>query len=128
MRINNENLLLINGVAQPADMSVDITFAPVWLGHICNYSMQFVFTGSPNGTFKLQISDDQGRNTAALAADQSSGVTNWTDVTGSAQPISAAGNHAYQVENAGYAWVRAVYTASSGSGTVTSARCNVKGV
>jgi hypothetical protein len=124
MRINNEDL-------QPSgasDMASSFNLKPVWLGHIANYSIQLVFTGSPNGTFKLQVSNDPGHPNAQNKAEQYADVVNWTDVSGSAQPVSAAGDHTWQVENSGYAWVRVVWTFSSGSGSLTSARANVKGI
>lgn len=123
MRIANEAITLSS-----TDMSGSITGTAIYLGHICNYSIQLVFTGSPSGTFKLQCSNDAGNPNGAVPPSLSSGVTNWTDIAGSSQVISAAGDITYQVENAGYAWVRVVYTFTSGTGTITSARVNVKGV
>lgn len=127
MRINNEDLLEVNTTRTPQDMSTSFTLKPVWLGHICNYAIQLTFTGAPNGTFSLQASNDQGRPNAATETEQYASVTHWTHITGSDQPISAAGDHMYQVENAGYTWVRVVYTRNSGTGTVTIARAMVKG-
>lgn len=128
MRVNNEDLLEIDGVRNTVSLGANAVLKPIWLGHICNYAIQMTFTGTPNGTFKLQASNDQGRPNASSEAEQSAAVTTWTDISGSAQPISAAGDHMYQVENAGYTWVRVVYTYNSGTGTITAARCNVKGV
>lgn len=124
MRIANENL--IPSGAQ--DMSTSFDLAPVYLGHIVNYSIQLVFTGSPVGTLSLQCSNDPGFPTGNSPVVQSSNVTNWTIITGSSQAISAAGNVVWNVENAGYTWVRVDYVATSGAGSLTSARTNVKGV
>lgn len=124
MRIANEDLL--NEV--PVDMSTDFELRPIWLGHICNYSIQLVFTGSPNGTFKLQCSNDPGAPNGGVSTNQALDVVNWTDILDSDQLITAAGNHVWQVENAGYNWVRVVYTAAAGSGSLDVARVNVKGV
>lgn len=123
MRIANENLL---SETLP-DMVGSFNLRAAWLGHICNYSIQLVFTGSPVGAFKLQGSDDPGgpNNTSG---SQDANVTNWTDITSSSQAISAAGNIMWDVSNAGYNFVRVVYTVTSGTGTLTSARINVKGV
>lgn len=128
MRINNENLLLVDNVAQSGDLGANLNMKPIWLGHICNYAIQLTFTGTPNGTFKLQASNDPGRPNASSEAEQYAAVTHWTDITDSDQPISAAGDHMWQVENAGYTWVRVVWTRNAGTGTITVARCNVKGV
>lgn len=125
MRIGNDSIIP-NGAATQ-DMGASFELDPVWLGHICNYAIQLVFTGTPSGTLKLQASNDLGRQASGYP-ETDDGVSNWTDITGSSQVIAAAGNHMWQVENAGYRWVRAVYTRSAGSGTVTSAKFNVKGV
>ncbi len=123
MRIANEDMI----AATPVTIDANKQLRAVWLGHICNYSIQLVFTGTPNGAFSLQASDDAGTPDGGTTP-QASNVTHWTDVTGSSQSISAAGNLMYQVQNAGYNWVRVIYTASSSTGTLTSARINIKGV
>ena len=120
MRIQNEQLTL-SGV----DMTANITSDAVWLGHIANLSIQLVFTGSPNGVLKLQAScDEQDRSNPKNTV-----VTNWTDVSGSHITITAAGDHMWTIENAGYTFIRVVWTDSaSGVSTITSARYQVKGV
>lgn len=110
-------------------LGASANFPAVWLGHVVNFSIQVVFTGTPVGVFKLQASDDQGQpdggtGTAGLAT----GVTNWTDIADSSQSISAAGDMTWNYANAGFRFVRVVYTRTSGTGTVTSARCSIKGV
>jgi hypothetical protein len=123
MRIGNDEISL-----DGTNMAVNITSDPIYLGHIANYNLQIVFTGTPGGNFKLQISNDLGRPEAALEEDRDFQITNWTDMADSAQTISAAGNHSYEVQNAGHRWVRLVWTQTSSTGTITSARFNVKGV
>lgn len=123
MRIANEDLL--SGTLP--DMVGSFDLRPLWLGHICNYSVQLVFTGSPVGTFSLQCSNDPGMPDGGQTP-QARSVTNWTVITGSSQAISAAGNIVWNVENAGYNWVRVHYVVTSGTGSLTSARANVKGV
>jgi len=124
MRIGNDELNI------NSDISVNRVSEPIWLGHICNYSIQLVFTGTPDGVFKLQLSNDAGNPTASKEADRDYQITNWTDIGGSSQIVSAAGDLSYQVENAGYRWVRLVYEATSPGTTpvLTSARFNIKGV
>jgi|ERR1019366_776568 hypothetical protein len=122
MRIANENL-----IAAPVDMTTSFSSRPIWLGHICNYAIQLVFTGSPVGTLNLQCSNDPGLPDGGTSP-QALNVVNWTDVLNSSQAISAAGNHVWDVQNAGYTWVRVNYVATSGSGSLTVARANLKGV
>lgn len=124
MRIGNDDLT--NGT--PISMVSSFNTEPVFLGHIVNYSIQLVFTGTPAGNFKLQCSNDFGDPSNAVEADRDIKIVNWTDVLDSAQSISAAGNHTYDVQNAGYRWVRVVWTQTGSTGSLTSARFNVKGV
>lgn len=125
MRVKNENLLDDSG---SVSLNANATLKPVWLGHIANYSIQLQFTGTPQGNFKLQASNDPGRIDAASGTLQVSDIALWTDIADSAQTISAAGDHMWTVENAGYNWVRVVWTQTGGSGTLTSARAYVKGI
>ena len=127
MRVKNEDLLEIDGTRAELDMTSTFNSKPVWLGHICNYSIQLVFTGTPAGSFKLQASNDIGDPTAAGEANKYASVTTWTDIEGSSEVISAPGNHMWNVENAGYNWVRLVWTLTSSTGTLTTARAYVKG-
>lgn len=123
MRIANDVLSF-----DSTDLSANRTSEPVWLGHIANYSIQLVFTGTPGGNFKLQCSNDEGNPAAAKEVDRDWEVVNWTDVADSAFTVSAAGDVTWDVQNAGYRWVRVVWTQTSSTGTLTSARFNCKGI
>jgi hypothetical protein len=124
MRIGNGSYFDVN---TPTDMSASFASNPLWLGHICNYSIQLEFTGSPNGTFKLQMSNDPGQPSQQPLVEFNY-VKNWTDIKGSDQVITASGDHSWNVQDAGYRWVRFVWTRSSGSGTLINAEFNIKGV
>jgi hypothetical protein len=68
-------------------------------------SVQAVWTGTPTGTLKLQLSDDPT-------------ATAWTDFSGSATAVSgAADSFEWSFDNA-VSFVRVVYTATSGAGTL----------
>lgn len=125
MRVKNEDLLDDSG---PVSLATSATLKPIWLGHISNYAIQLVFTGTPSGNFKLQASNDVGHINSASEDVQDNGLVNWTDIAGSAQTISAAGDHMWTVENAGYNWVRVVWTQTASTGTLTSAHAYVKGI
>jgi len=125
MRVKNENLLTTATLTLASSQNL----RPVWLGHIALFSVQLVFTGTPDGAFKLQGSNDVGSIDAADLDNQDNGLTNWTDITNTSTNISAAGSLLYNIPDSGYAWVRVVWTANSGGTTplLTSARAYVKG-
>ncbi len=104
--------------------SATVTSIGVDINQIYTFAIQAVYTGSPVGTFKLQVSCD--KVLPASGTDPAANVLNWTDYTGSSQDISAAGDFAWLVNPAGYRWIRLVYTKASGSG-VLNATLNGKG-
>lgn len=87
------------------------------LNGIVGYSIQAVFTGAPVGTIELQASDDN------VSSSLSSTPTNWTPITASITPVTAAGTYTINYEFPRYAWVQLVYIPTSGSGTL-NARIN----
>lgn len=124
MRVKNENILS----TASADLSANWTSRAIWLGHIANYTIQITFTGSPVGTFTLEISSDDGNIQNQSLSSQEVGVLHWTPINGSTQAVVTAGSHAWEFADTGANWVRVKYARTSGTGTVTSARCYVKGV
>lgn len=115
-------------IEAPVDMSSSIETLGVYVGNIVNYSIQLVFTGSPVGSFKLQMSADPTSYVTSTKTTQLEDVLNWTDVTESVQAITEAGDHMWNVQNCGNTWTRVVYTPVSGSGSLTVANFTVKGV
>jgi hypothetical protein len=113
------------------DNSVDLSdewfSQAILLDHIMNYSIQLEFEGSPEGTFSLQSSDDEGDETQVSEALRELNVDHWTTLFGSGQLIEEAGDHSWNVMNAGYKWVRIHWEPTSGSGNLTHARFCVKG-
>lgn len=119
MRIKNDELSLSS-----QDLTLDTISQPLWLAHIVNYSVQANLTGTPNGTLKLQGSNDFGGKDA-----QNPNIANWSDL-GIEQVVTSAGSYILQDKDCGYRWVRLVWinTSSAGGSEMESARFNVKGV
>lgn len=69
------------------------------------FSIQCVYSGSPNGAMKIQVSNDQ------------EDPTNWDDLDNSSVTITTSGSETYIVNDVFYNFIRLVYTFSSGSGT-----------
>lgn len=79
-------------------------------------------TGTPNGTFKIQASNDPGKS--ILGQVDYTSITNWVDIaSGGDRIVSVAVAGATGVflmdPLAMYKWVRVVYTRTSGSITPT---------
>ncbi len=115
MKLDPVQIITNGDMSQANIISIGIN-----LSQLCLYSIQAVFTGAPSGTFKVQLSCDRVPVNAAPGADPASNVVNWTDYTGSSQVVSAAGNFAWIISDAGYLWARLVYTKTSGTGSLNA--------
>lgn len=74
-------------------------------------SIQAVWAGggAPNGTFSVEVSNDD-----------LSPPTNWSAYPGSAVVIAADGDLAYNVANYGFKWIRLRYVRTGGTGTLNA--------
>lgn len=117
MRTANESLIRTNG-------SVNIPWIsdPILLSNISDYSVQLEYL--TNGAeFKLQASLDQGKPLAQSWTGEN--ITNWTDISLSVTQLTENGDILIDVAEASYRWVRVVV---GGTGVITAARFNIKGV
>ena len=74
------------------------------VGSLCRWSVQNVWTGTPNGTFKVQESNDK---------------VNWTDVASATTTVSgAAGSGIINAINCETKWLQVLYTNTSSTGTI----------
>jgi hypothetical protein len=86
-------------------------------GESPNFSVHAVWSGgsSPIGALNLQGSNDK-------TVDHNS-VSHWTDLNtniyiGSIAVSGTSGSYLFNIANGGFKWLRAVYTRTSGSGTM----------
>lgn len=98
--------------------SATITSIGIDLNQLDLDSIQAVWTGSPVGTLKIQVSNDIVA--VAPGANPAANVTHWSDYTGSSTAVSGAGDITYNMTFVGYRWVQLVYTKTSGSGTLNA--------
>lgn len=110
--ISRKNELLLAA----GDMSGNISTDPIDVRNLIVGSIQCEFTGSPNGTMKLQCSNDVAEFLKQPGTQPA--PVNWTDITGSSIAVSAAGDIMYNLTSMGYDYLRVVYTASSGTGVL----------
>jgi hypothetical protein len=124
MRIHNDDIL---DKLTPS-MAASWESSAMWVGHVANMAIQIVFAGggSPVGTFKLQASCDPGKPNKE--ADQGDSVVNWDDITSQSQAVSDDGSVLFNVVDPGFQWIRIVWTNTSGTATISSARLNTKGI
>ena len=106
MRSFNEPI--ING----ADASVNQNSQIVDARNLHLASVHVSMTGTAAGTVKLQASNDEP--TTGLPP------SNFVDISGATVSVSAAGQFLIPKLDVCYNYIRAVYTATSGTGTVTA--------
>jgi len=108
-------IVVFNGVS----MTTNRTSTPVHIQYTDNVGIQFVWTGSPTGTFGVDVS-----NTATLNQDGTISGGTWTSLVllspNTPQATGSAGNGYIDLSQLSAAFVRATYTYSSGSGTLTA--------
>jgi hypothetical protein len=109
MRILREVLL------SAGDVTASLNSQPLLLAHAIGYAIQYVITGSPVGSIKLQGSNDPVPDAIYTAPVPA----NWTDISGTTTAISAAGDGVFNANGVYYNWVRLVYTKTSGTGALT---------
>jgi hypothetical protein len=106
-------------------MASDQYSLPVYLGQHWGCSFHSTFTGSHDGSLKLQVCNDIG----VIGNDGSiSELTNWTDYTGSAQTINMAGTLAWDVTATAFRWMRVAWVKNVGSTGTLNARAMLKGI
>lgn len=124
MRIKNDSLTFdTTDLAQATCTSVAVN-----LSHISQFAVQLVTSGTHAGTFKVQVSCDAGSPNAGTEAQQATGVSNWSDLPNATAAVTNGAAYLIHCVDAGYNWARIVYTKTSGTGSITSARINTKGV
>jgi hypothetical protein len=106
MRSFNEPIL------NAADASVNQNSIIVDAQNLHLASLHVTMTGTAAGTVKFQASNDEPRNGTA--------PSNWVDISGATVSVSAAGQFLIPKLDVCYNFMRAVYTFTSGTGTVTA--------
>lgn len=113
------NAIALDGYTTSASITTDA----MRVEHINNFTVQGTATSTLTGTLKLQCSCDNGPE---MNGDTAPPVVNWVDIAGATATLSSSAATIFNVADAGYRWVRAVYTVASGSGNLTL-RFNGKG-
>jgi len=104
--------LLTNG-----DMSTSsLTSAVLEIQYLDDIGVQLNFTGTPTGTFQVQVSADHQQD----AQGNVTTAGNWVPITFSSSPVAsgAAGTVYLDIATLSAPYLRVVYTRVSGSGTL----------
>ena len=100
--------IINNHCISAGDMTGNITSTVVDIGEVGGYCVHGVYSGSPNGTLAIQVSNN---------------LTNFHTVNSISIPTSDS-QVFYQADKAHYRYVKLVYTASSGTGVLN---CYISG-
>ena len=111
------NLLQFHTIID-GDMSLSsLTSSVTNIQFLDNLAIQLNFSGSPVGTFEVQVSID-------YAQDNNGNVTNsgnWVPVTLNPSPDTSQGSPIFiNMQQLAAPWIRVVYTKTSGSGTLNA--------
>lgn len=101
------------------DMSQpSITSAVSSIEFLDDIGIQFVFTGTPTGTFFVQVSADYAQDSLGNVTN----AGNWIDIPFSETPIAAgsASSVYCDIQQMSAPWIRATYNRTSGSGTLNA--------
>lgn len=100
-------------VVNAANAAVNVNGSPIPVGEYISFSLTANVNSTATGTVKLQGSNDYDSD------ENGANVGNWVDITGSSSAISSGSDVMWNATTAGYAWVRPVYTFTSGTGNLT---------
>ena len=95
-----------------ASMGASVASSGVDVSKADTISVQAVWAGggAPNGSFEVQISNDDVANVAS--------VTNWSTYPSSAIAITTDGDLSYHIANVGFRYMRIFYTRTGGTATI----------
>lgn len=108
-----KNVLQSLHLVSDGSLAGDLTSSAVNIAFLDNIGLQFIWTGTPTGTFGVQVSIDGVWNGTVWTG------TNWTTYTlGSAPAPSGSPSSAYvDLNQVSAPALRVTYTRSGGSGT-----------
>lgn len=99
-------------IINAADASVNQTSQIVDARNLHLASLHVSMTGTAAGTVKFQASNDEPLSATA--------PSNWVDISGATVSVSSGGEFLIPKLDVCYNYMRAVYTFTSGTGTVTA--------
>jgi hypothetical protein len=101
-----------------ASMASSVTSSVTIIQNISRVSYDISWTGTPTGTFSVQVSDTYTQNGDGTVAN----AGNWSTLSLSATPSTGgtSGNGSIDLQGLSFYAVRLVYTAASGTGILNA--------
>ena len=124
MKVKSESL-----ISDPVVLDDDFTFEAIELLNTVNFAIEVVTSDTGTGSFKLQAScSDPAKNYPTQGEPINIPDDEWVDIANSSQAITGGDKVMWNYQNAGFNYVRVVYTHASGDVGVDYLRINIKGV
>lgn len=124
MKSNTVNVITAGSMTGTAT----ITSASIPIDQLIGIALQAVWTGTPNGTIKLQGSVDGPTGQTQVSNGGPDTIANWTDISDSSYSITGvAGNFLWDFDQPNFRNIRVVYTNTSSTGTLNVKAC-LKGI
>lgn len=117
--MSRKNVLIKYQIVTAGDMSGNLTSKVTNINYLDNIGVQLNMSGSPTGTFQIQVSADYAQD--EFGNVQNAG--NWVPLVLTPAPIVTAGSPSFiyiDLNQLSSPWIRTVYTAGSGSGTLNA--------
>jgi hypothetical protein len=113
-----DNLRVYQNITNGNMASASITSPATCIEWLDNIAIQLNFTGSPVGTFQIQVSVDYAQDIGGKVTN----AGNWVAVTLPSSPVAAGapGQIIIDLNQLASPWIRVVYTRTSGSGSLNS--------
>ncbi len=104
---NSKNFLPVFSIVTNASMATPVTSSSTDIRYLDNIGIEATFTGTPTGTFSVNVSVDQ---------------VNWVPLTFSATPVASgtAGSVYMDVNQTSAPYIQLTYTPTSGTGTLNA--------
>jgi hypothetical protein len=112
---------LLSPLIDGESMAANITSRPTYINQLPGISYDLVWTGNPVGTIEVQVSNTYSQDALGNVTNAGS----WNTLPTSAfsgtypSPTGTASNGFLDLVGTQAAWVRLVYVAASGAGTLT---------
>lgn len=119
---NKKDSLLKFQTITSGDMSqATITSTVTQIQFLDDIGIQFNFTGSPTGTFSVEVSIDYAQDSQGNVSN----AGNWVPISFSATPEASgtAGSVFLDIFGLSAPWIRSKYTKISGTGTLNAFIC-----